>query len=192
MEIRMLQSDEIPQALQIARGVFDYCLKNRMDDPKMIEDFRNYTDESQIQNMEQQGSIHLWGIFEDGRMLAMSAMQREGHITMLYVLPMFQCRGYGAALLERMRAFAYEKYGYAYVTLSAMPAWTASYFAKHKFVSMNAAADHQAPFLPMQAKTLRQLAYENRPISDGCLIGTSLAGLAVCVAVAVGFMIYYL
>jgi GNAT superfamily N-acetyltransferase len=192
MEIRMLRSEEISQALQIARGVFDYCLKSSVNEQKMIEEFRNYTEESQIRSMEQQGDIHFWGVFEDQRMLGMSAMQKEGHITMLYVLPAFQRKGYGAQLLERMRSYAYQTYGLAYVTVNAMPTWTASYFARYKFITMNFVQDNMAPYISMQAKTIRQPIYEKKPISSGWVIGTCIAGLVLCTVVAVGFMICYL
>ena len=43
-------------------------------------------------------------------MIAMSGMQKEGHITMLYVLPVFQRRGCGRCLLEEMKAYAANQY----------------------------------------------------------------------------------
>lgn len=192
MEIRILRLEEIPQAINIARGVFDYCLRKTIMDPQQINNFLSYASEENISQMALQGQIVLWGVFEKNQMVAMSGMQREGHITMLYVLPAFQRRGCGAELLETMRIYAKMEYQLPYVTLNAMPTWTSNYFAKRKFHIMNMMQVNASPYLSMQAKSIRQENYEKKPIPQGWVIGTSVTGLVLCVAVAVAFMITYL
>lgn len=192
MVVRVLRTEEISQAVKIARGVFDYCLRNSVADPQQVENFLQYANEVNISQMAAQGQITLWGAFEQNQMIGMSGMQREGHITLLYVLPVFQHRGCGAELLETMRIYARMEYHLPYVTLNAMPPFTAGYFAKRKFRTMNMMQVNASPYISMQAKSIRQENYEKKPISAGWLIGTSVAGLAVCIAVAVGFMVVYM
>ena len=89
MKAEILTEDQIPEALSIARGVFDYCLRARITDLEMIHIFLQYTENTNIRNMIAEGTLTMWGIFEQGHMIAMPGMQKEGHITMLYVLPVF-------------------------------------------------------------------------------------------------------
>ena len=189
MKAQILTEDQIPEALSIARGVFDYCLRARITDLEMIHIFLQYTENTNIRNMIAEGTLTMWGIFEQGHMIAMSGMQKEGHITMLYVLPVFQRRGCGRCLLEEMKAYAANQYQLQRVTLSAMPAWTADYFTKRRFHPME--VTQPCSFVPMQAKTVARAIYEKKEIPSGVILGTSIGGLAVCAAVAVGFMVLY-
>lgn len=190
MKAQILTEDQIPEALSIARGVFDYCLRARITDLEMIHIFLQYTENTNIRNMIAEGTLTMWGIFEQGHMIAMSGMQKEGHITMLYVLPVFQRRGCGRCLLEEMKAYAANQYQLQRVTLSAMPAWTADYFTKRRFHPME--VTQPCSFVPMQAKTVARAIYEKKEIPSGVILGTSIGGLAVCAAVAVGFMVLWM
>ena len=160
MKAQILTEDQIPEALSIARGVFDYCLRARITDLEMIHIFLQYTENTNIRNMIAEGTLTMWGIFEQGHMIAMSGMQKEGHITMLYVLPVFQRRGCGRCLLEEMKAYAANQYQLQRVTLSAMPAWTADYFTKRRFHPME--VTQPCSFVPMQAKTVARAIYSIR------------------------------
>lgn len=192
MEIRILKTEEIPQAVSMARGVFDYCLRQSMQDMQAVQSFLDYTREEQIRHMVERGQLTLWGAFEQNQMIAMSGMQREGHITMLYVLPLFQRRGCGKELLKAMRAYAKTQYGLANVTLNAMPQWTASYFAKRKFQTANMMQVNRAPYLSMRAKSIQAVEFGKKPLSTGVILGTTMAGLCASVAIAVGFMVAYM
>ena len=44
MKAQILTEDQIPEALSIARGVFDYCLRARITDLEMIHIFLQYTE----------------------------------------------------------------------------------------------------------------------------------------------------
>ena len=37
MEIKILQTEEVPKAVQLARGVFEYCLRNTINEAQLIE-----------------------------------------------------------------------------------------------------------------------------------------------------------
>lgn len=39
MEIKILQTEEVPKAVQLARGVFEYCLRNTINEAQLIESF---------------------------------------------------------------------------------------------------------------------------------------------------------
>ena len=43
-----------------------------------------------------------------------------------------------------------------------------------------------------RAKTVARAIYEKKEIPSGVILGTSIGGLAVCAAVAVGFMVLWL
>jgi GNAT superfamily N-acetyltransferase len=188
----MLQTEEFPAALQMAREVFEKNLKEKITDSALIDGFYAYTNGEAIQKLTEEGRLTLWGVFEGSRLIGVSALQSEGHITMLYVDTVFHGQGYGSRLLEVMRSYAKSEYGYKIVTLNALPAETSQYFAKKGFVPMQVEPGAQLPFCPMQAKTLSYVIYEKRSIPTGWVLGTTLAGLAICAAVAVGFMIFYL
>ena len=190
MKAELLTENQIPEAIGIAQGVFDYCLRAQITDLEMIHIFLQYTKEEAVRRMVADGELLLWGIFEKGNMIAMSGMQKEGHITMLYVLPVFQRRGCGSCLLGEMKAHAAETYGHAAVTLSAMPAWTAAYFKKRGFVPMQ--TTQPCSFVPMQAKTAARVQYEEKELSPAAVLLTGIGGLVLCTAIAVAFMVAWM
>lgn len=190
MEIRILKDNEIPQALSLARGVFDFCVSGNIENPQLINGFMEYACENNISRLLAEDKITLWGAFEQGQMAGISSMQREGHITMLYVFPAYQRRGVGKQLLHAMRAFAGSAYGHSYVTVNAMPVYTAAYFQKQGFAQIGQ-VPAGCPYVSMHAKTIEEVSYEKKELSTGWLIGASIGGLLICTAVAVAFMISY-
>ncbi len=191
MEIRILTIEEIPQAVSLANGVFDYCLKNYIKDQQTVGFFLEYANEENIRQMMQEGRLILWGGFEQNNLVAMSGMQREGHITMLYVLPLFQGRGWGKELLLEMRSYAKKELHLQYVTVNATPAGAAGYFGKRRFQSA-ALPNPMASYIPMQAKSVEKVSYEKKPIPAGWAIGTSVGAVVLSAVVAFGFMIFYI
>lgn len=189
MEIRLLTIEEMPQALKIATGVFDYCLRNNMQDAQSIASFEQYANEANVRQLMEQGRLTIWGAFEMGHMVAMSGMQSEGHITMLYVLPVYQRHGYGKELLLAMRKYAKSRYELPMVTVTAMPAWTAAYFRRWKFADMNPMQNGMVPYVYLQAKSIQEVSYEIKQIPAGAFIGVTVGGLALCALVAFGYML---
>ena len=51
MKAQILTEDQIPEALSIARGVFDYCLRARITDLELIPIFLQYTAKTIIRPM---------------------------------------------------------------------------------------------------------------------------------------------
>lgn len=192
MEIRILQEEEIKNASGLARYVFDTCLRNRMEYPQTIAFVDEYISESNLQNLTQACELILWGAFEGEQLVAVSALQRDGLITMLYVLPQCQNRGYGGRLLKVMSDYARDICGFEKVTLNANPAWTSFYFAKKSFSNINANQDLKAPFVPMHALTKVKYGYEKRKVPAKWVVLAAVGSFLFATIVGSLYMIWYL
>ena len=194
MEIKILQTEEVPKAVQLARGVFEYCLRNTINEAQLIESFYTYVKAVKIRKYGSEvkaQKLTIWAAYdEQNNMVAVSGMQSEGHITLLYVMPYYQRRGYGKKLLLTMREYAREKLELAQVTVNAMPAWTASYFAKNKFKAVQ--NPQSVPYVFMHAKTVESTDYPKKEIPTAAILATSLGGLAICTAIAIAFIMQLL
>ena len=198
----MLQIEEIPQAVELAQGVFGFDLRQTITDPQMIRFFEAYTTVENLTGMVSQRRLYMWGIFEAAQLCGMSAMQPEGHITMLYVYPYFRKKKYARQLLDMMRRFAKQSLGLERVTACALPAWTADYFIKNGFWQMPvqqntatakpAATQNQTPgFVYVEAKTLNDVVYPVKKIPGKALAATIiLTILAIIAVIVVYFGIY--
>ena len=65
-----------------------------------MERFRDLVEPVSLSMNTFDGSILLYGYFEDGRLLAVGALKEKKHILMLYVLPSEQKNGIGKKLLR--------------------------------------------------------------------------------------------
>ena len=184
MEIRILQNEEIKIASGLSRYVFDACLRNRMEYPQTIAFVEEYIVEENLRKLCEESKLLLWGAFEGEQMVAVSGMQSDGMITMLYVLPQCQNRGYGSKLLKIMREYGKEFCHFDKVTLNANPAWTSFFFGKKGFLNVNKNQDLHAPFVPMYAMSNNIDGFEKRPVSKravafvvaGCILFATIAG----------------
>ena len=86
--------------------------------------------------------------------------------------------------------YAREKLELAQVTVNAMPAWTASYFAKNKFKAVQ--NPQSVPYVFMHAKTVESTDYPKKEIPTAAILATSLGGLAICTAIAIAFIMQLL
>lgn len=184
MEIRILQETELKIASGLSRYVFDYCLRNRMEYPQTIAFVEEYIMEANLRKLCEEGKLILWGVFEGEQMVAVSGMQSDGMITLLYVLPQCQNRGYGSKLLKTMREYAKDACHFSKVTVNANPAWTSFFFGKKGFTNVNSNQDLHAPFVPMYALSNNIDGFEKRPVSKrviafavaGCILFATIAG----------------
>ena len=192
MEIRILQKEELKIASGLSRYVFDTCLRSRMEFPQTIAFVEEYIAEENLMRLYEERKLVLWGVFEGAQMVAISGMQSDGMITLLYVLPQCQNRGYGSRLLKDMREYAKEMCGFPKVMLNANPAWTSFFFAKKGFVNVNENQDLRAPFIPMYALSTNIEGFEKRKVAKKWIV-LAIAGCFVF-ATIVGslFMISYL
>lgn len=187
MEIKLLTTEQLSEAAGLARGVFDYCLRNSINNPKMVQAFEQYSHQDYLKHMMEENYLVMWGAYEQGTIVGMSAMQTEGHITMLYVHPMYQRRGIGKKLLEEMRKYAKSVYNLSIVTVNAMPVWTENYFARRKFSRMNVMPNND--FVSMQAVAIDEVTYEKKPLSTGVVLSVVFGSLFFCIlAVVIGLV----
>lgn len=184
MEIRILQETELKIASGLSRYVFDYCLRNRMEYPQTIAFVEEYIAEASLRKLCAEGKLILWGVFEGEQMVAVSGMQSDGMITLLYVLPQCQNRGYGSKLLKIMREYAKDVCNFSKISVNANPAWTSFFFGKKGFVNVNPNQDLRAPFVPMYALSNNIDGFEKRPVPKkviafavaGCILFATIAG----------------
>ena len=88
MEIKILQTEEVPKAVQLARGGFEYCLRKTSNGAQLIESFYTYVREENIRQLMETQKLTIWAAYdEQNNMVAVSGIQSEGHITLLYVMP---------------------------------------------------------------------------------------------------------
>ena len=187
MEIKLLTTEQLPEEAGLACGVFDYCLRNSINNPKMVQAFEQYSHQDYLKHMMEENYLVMWGAYEQGTIVGMSAMQTEGHITMLYVHPMYQRRGIGKKLLEEMRKYAKSAYNLSMVTVNAMPVWTENYFARRKFFRMNVMPNND--FVSMQAVAIDEVTYEKKPLSTGVVLSVVFGSLFFCIlAVVIGLV----
>lgn len=189
MEIRQLQEQEIPAAAELAQGVFGLDLQRTIADQNLTEYFYDYANEGSLTNRMRCGQIILWGVFEGEQMCGISSMQPEGHITMLYVYPAFRRRGYGKSLLEAMRRFAREVLGLEKVTVSAMPAWTTSYFTRNGFTALQ--VQPHPEFVNLEAKTVNASMYPVKKIPGKIIALVIAITIVLILAVSIGFLSLY-
>lgn len=184
MEIRILQEEELKIASGLSRYVFDYCLRNRMEYPQTIAFVEEYIAEANLRKLYEENKLLLWGVFEKEQMVAVSGMQSDGMISLLYVLPQCQNRGYGSNLLKTMREYAKAMFNFDRVTVNANPAWTSFFFGKKGFIYFDAKQDLHAPYVPMYALSTNIQGFEKRPVSKivyayavaGCILFATIAG----------------
>lgn len=192
MEIRILQNEEIKTASGLSRYVFDTCLRNRMEYPQTIAFVEEYIAEENLRSLTAEGKLRLWGMFEGVQMVAVGGLQSDGMITMLYVLPQCQNRGYGSQMLKVMREYAKDVCGFEKVTLNANPGWTSFYFSKKGFVNINANQDLRAPFVPMHAMSNNIDGFEKRPVAKKWIVLAIVGSILFTTIIGSLFMISYL
>lgn len=186
MEIQILTVQHVPQVVQLARQNFFECIKPFLEDLSMVQAFYEYVDEGNLTQLVNQNQLYLWGAYDNGQLAGVAGMQAEGHITMLYVSKMYQRRGIGKELLYKMRQFAGSRLHLKRVTVSAMPAWSWTFFQRQGFTQMNQMNTMTANFVPMEAKCPYELEYQKKPIKQGTVLGIVGGCLAVCTFIAVG------
>lgn len=192
MEVRILQEDELKIASGLSRYVFDFCLRNRMEYPQTIAFVESYIDEENLRTLRDEEKLILWGGFEGTQLVAVSGIQSDGMITMLYVLPQWQNKGYGSRLLKAMINYAKEVWGFQKVIVNANPAWTSFFFSKKGFVNINKNQDMRAPFVPMYATSSNIEGYEKRKVKTKWIVLAIIFCFMFATIAGVLFMISYL
>lgn len=191
MEIRILEEAELANAAGLSRYVFDNCLRYRMEFVQTAGFVENYLKQENLTNLRNEGKLTIWGMFEQSQMVAVSGLQSDGMITMLYVLPQCWRRGYGNALLAAMREYAKDNYGMQRVLVNATPAWTSTYFTRKGFAYMQPQQNMHVPFVTLSAATNDAQIFTKRRV-PGKVIALAIAGCFLFATVTgIIFMISY-
>lgn len=190
MFVRILMPYEIEQGVIIARGVFEQGLQATVPQPEMVQAFYDYAVPGKIAEKVMQKELVVWGAFEENQLCGISAMTIEGHITMLYVHGYFLRRGAGKKLLKEMKNYAVNVLKKEYVTVNAMPVWTANFFLRQGFTYIKAPANMQAPFVSLKCKVKSETDYPVKKISDKALVILAALGIGFSIVLAIGLFIY--
>lgn len=177
MKIRKLTNEEIKGACAFAVGIYNIAIRGCFRTQECHRYFDEYMDADRLTEEERTGALVVFGAFESNVLCGVCGMTNEGHITMLYVHPQYLRRGAGKKLLERARIYARMQLKLMQVSVNAMPAYTADYFRRVGFKSTyqggfcNGQSDM---YVPMTAKSIYQVEYTPRRISDRTFIAISV------------------
>lgn len=186
MIIRRLTNEEIPQACELARGVYEIAIRRNFPGGESHAFFDEYTDEERLCAEAAQGQLFMWGACEGDMLVGVCAMTIQGHITMLYVHPLHVKKGIGKKLLRKARIFARMELKLQQVSVNAVPAYTAGYFRKAGFTELYQGGMPSNMYIPLVADSINQVEYEHKSIPRKVFFGVS-AGFA-CVVFASGML----
>ncbi len=177
MKIRKLTNEEIKGACAFAVSIYNIAIRGCFRTQDCHRYFDEYMDADRLTDEERTGVLVVFGAFDSNVLCGVCGMTNEGHITMLYVHPQYLRRGIGKKLLERVRIYARMQLKLMQVSVNAMPAYTAEYFMHVGFKSAyqgdfcNGQGDM---YVPMTAKSIYQVEYTPRHISDKTFIAISV------------------
>lgn len=177
MKIRKLTNEEIKGACAFAISIYNIAIRGCGRTQECHRYFDEYMDADRLTEEERNGALVVFGAFESNVLCGVCGMTNKGHITMLYVHPQCLRRGIGKKLLERARIYARMQLSLMQVSVNAMPAYTADYFRRVGFKSTyqgsfcNGQSDM---YVPMTAKSIYQVEYTPRRISDRTFIAISV------------------
>ena len=177
MKIRKLTNEEIKGACAFAISIYNIAIRGCGRTQECHRYFDEYMDADRLTEEEGNGALVVFGAFESNVLCGVCGMTNEGHITMLYVHPQCLRRGIGKKLLERARIYARMQLSLMQVSVNAMPAYTADYFSRVGFKSTGQGGfcDGQSDmYVPMTAKSIYQVEYTPRRISDRTFIAISV------------------
>lgn len=177
MKIRKLTNEEIKGACAFAVSIYNIAIRGCFRTQECHRYFDEYMDADRLTEEERTGALVVFGAFESNVLCGVCGMTNEGHITMLYVHPQYLRRGIGKKLLERARIYARMQLKLMQVSVNAMPAYTADYFRRVGFKSTYQGGFYNGQsdmYVPMTAKSIYQVEYTPRRISDRTFIAISV------------------
>ena len=194
MKILKLNEAHVPHILPLANFVFENSIRQGQQPniQRVIGYFREYAREDAIREQVANGSLHMWGIKNGNYYVAVSAMNSQGHITMLYVHPQFVRRKYGKKLLREMRVFAANELGLNNVTVNVMPVWAASFFAVNGFKPCPQSEGMGNEYVSMTASSISEVRYKTKKISNKLFVGISVGCPILITLITIAYTLYYL
>lgn len=177
MKIRKLTNEEIKGACAFAVSIYNIAIRGCFRTQDCHRYFDEYMDADRLTEEERSGALVVFGAFDSNVLCGVCGMTNEGHITMLYVHPQYLRRGIGKKLLERVRIYARMQLNLMQVSVNAMPAYMEEYFRRVGFKSTYQGGFYNGQsdmYVPMTAKSIYQVEYTPRRISDRTFIAISV------------------
>ena len=128
MKIRKLTNEEIKGACAFAVSIYNIAIRGCFRTQDCHRYFDEYMDADRLTDEERTGVLVVFGAFDSNVLCGVCGMTNEGHITMLYVHPQYLRRGIGKSFW-RVGIYARMQLKLMQVSVNAMPAYTADYFA---------------------------------------------------------------
>lgn len=191
MTIRLLEENEIQLAINVAHETYQKCILPFVRTEEEVNQYNSYVNLENLWKEMSEDGLLLWGVWEEETLCAVSAMRKEGQITMLYVRPAFQKKEYGRLLLDWMRGYAKETLHLKKVMVNVTPIFAADYFKRVGFRYMDGRIYPQAAFVPMEAKVkdMPEVRPE-RTIRWNVMLGVIIGTLVLVFTIAFSYNIY--
>lgn len=192
MKARVLGMEHVTMGVYLAHYVFENCQKLHMPSEEDINYFYNYVNMQNITRLVEEKKLELYGVFEAGVLVGVSAMQTSGQIMFISVHPACQRRGIGKALMKAMMEKASREMTVEALTLNATPNWMANFFSRFGFEPIFTGYGlTPANFIPMRKHNKKEVYFPNKKLSwkiwVPLVVGTLLLATIICVI----FLIFY-
>lgn len=202
-EVRLLNEQELQWAVNVAGEVFEICLKNHVTEQER-QRYQNYVLADNLWQGICAGRLFLWGVFEEGNLCAVGAIQNDGLITMLCVRPACQHRGMGSALLYAMCSFLLSQQQAGKVIAYVTPVTAAPFFYQRGFVlepdgakgdgyavvSFDPSAQGQS--IPRQKAPRREVSYPIKKVPTKVILGVTALVLILCFTIISAISVHHL
>lgn len=204
MEIRGISGAELGWAVKMAHEIYERCVRGHIAAQEEADQFYFYVRAENLWQEITAGRLFVWGVWENGALCGVCAMQRAGHVTMLYVRPESQRRGYGTALLRTMINYAAQYLRLGQITINVTPIISAGFFYKRGFALIPNGTDNpgyvslarQAAALPgnyvfypqqmpQKAQKPDRVVYPARSVKPKAVIGIACGVLGLMTVVTV-------
>lgn len=147
MEIRALTVEQVPQAVELSKKVYEIALIRNVSQ-EMTYYFYDYMRVEKLERRVASGELVIFGAFEQEVLLGVAGVQSPGHLTMLYVDAPYLRHGVAKALLDQTSKYAEEVWKADKITASVFPSYNMELFKKLKF-SLGNDFRPGMPYVPM-------------------------------------------
>ena len=193
MQIRLLQAEELENAAGLSHYVFDKCLRSRVEHEATLGYIDAYLTAENLMELTQEEKLFVWGAFDGDILIAVSAMDVKGLITMLYVLPQTFCKGIGTSLINAMKAYAKNNLNLEQVRANATPPSMGYFFEKKGFRRLDEIIDLNAPFMRLAYKfSAVTNVYPKRKVPKWAILCAIFGCITFTVVIGCIFMAFYL
>ncbi|MGN0141852.1 MAG: GNAT family N-acetyltransferase [Roseburia sp.] len=142
VEIRAIGGTELGWAVKMAQEVYERCVRQLIATQEEVEQFYSYVQTEYLWQEMTAGRLVVWGAWENGALCGICAMQKTGHVTMLYVRQESQRRGCGTAMLSAMNSYAAGALHLERITVNVTPIAAAGFFYGRGFTLMPGGIDN--------------------------------------------------